>query len=71
MKIQLIDVTHTILPNDFGSMTLVCTHIVLFCKIALPTITALEKYGKLSNVEKSFSPYEAESQLKTLLSIFV
>ena len=45
--------------------------IILFCKIALLTTSALGKYGKLSNVEKSFSPYEAESQLKTLLSIFV
>ena len=45
--------------------------IILFCKIALLTTSALGKYRKLSNVEKSFSPYEAESQLKTLLSIFV
>ena len=45
--------------------------ILLFCKIALLTTSALGKYRKLSNVEKSFSPYEAESQLKTLLSIFV
>ena len=45
--------------------------ILLFCKIALLTTSALGKYRKLSNVEKTFSPYEAESQLKTLLSIFV